>query len=201
MWRPWRKAPDKDRQEIAEEPEAVPPPPKPAIAARRRSRLSDDIGLGLIGVSVGLGCAFFPWYVFFNQEKFGIRPVRFDSEVPAVAGLQSSTPQIMRTADPSEINDVDELQLDTFATGTTPSADEAKPDAPELARQPFPERDVPYRLVHIANGRAMIEDASGLWIVKRGSMLPDMTRVTSIEQRDGEWVVVTSGDRVMTLTR
>lgn len=197
MWRPGRKPSPAGDEDAVDEPEL---PPRPAIA-RKPSRLSDDIGLGLIGVSIGLGCAFFPWYVFFNQEKFGIRAVRFDSDIPAVVGLRSSTPQIMRTADPSEINDVDELQLDTFATGTTPSAGEANADAPKVARQPFPERDVPYRLVHVANGRAMIEDASGLWIVKRGSMLPDMTRVTSIEQRDGEWVVVTSSDRVLTLTR
>jgi len=46
----------------------------------------------------------------------------------------------------------------------------------------------------------MIEDDSGLWIVQRGSTLPDMTKVTSIEQRDSGWVVVTSGKRVLAIT-
>jgi hypothetical protein len=47
----------------------------------------------------------------------------------------------------------------------------------------------------------MIEDESGLWIVQRGSTLPDMTTVTSIEQRDGGWVVVTSAKQVLTLSQ
>ena len=33
----------------------------------------------------------------------------------------------------------------------------------------------------------MIEDDSGLFIVQRGSMLPDSSRVASIEQQDGRW--------------
>ena len=37
----------------------------------------------------------------------------------------------------------------------------------------------------------MIEDDSGLFIVQRGSMLPEFSRVASIEERDGRWVLVT----------
>ncbi len=44
----------------------------------------------------------------------------------------------------------------------------------------------------------MMEDDSGFFIVQRGSTLPDSTRVTAIEQRDGKWVVLTSGNEVMT---
>ena len=57
-----------------------------------------------------------------------------------------------------------------------------------------------FRLVHVANGRAMIEDDAGLWVVQAGSMLPDSSRVAGIEQRDGKWVLVTSTDRVVALT-
>jgi len=173
----------------------------PAYAAPKRRRIGDDLLLGLFGVALGLGCALFPWYVFFNQEKFGIRAVKFDSTSPSSGGATSSTPQIARTADPAETTNLPTGGLDQLATGTTPRAAETKGEAPSLLKQPFPTQDVPFRLVHIANGRAMIEDASGLWIVQRGSVLPDMSRVTAIEQRDGQWVLVTNSDRVIGLTR
>ena len=47
----------------------------------------------------------------------------------------------------------------------------------------------------------MIEDDAGLWIVQRGSTLPDSSRVSSIEQRDGKWVLVTSTDQVIELSK
>jgi hypothetical protein len=56
-------------------------------------------------------------------------------------------------------------------------------------------------MVHVANGRAMIEDDAGLWIVQRGSILPDSSQVSSIEQRNGKWVMVTSTDQVIELSR
>ena len=43
----------------------------------------------------------------------------------------------------------------------------------------------------------MIEDSAGLWVVQPGSTLPDSSRVRSIEQRKGKWVLVTSTDRVL----
>jgi hypothetical protein len=55
--------------------------------------------------------------------------------------------------------------------------------------------------VHVANGRAMIEDDAGLWIVQPGSTLPDDSQVASIEKRDGKWVLVTSANRVIGLTK
>ena len=47
----------------------------------------------------------------------------------------------------------------------------------------------------IANGRAMIEDDTGLFIVQRGSILPDTSRVAAIEERDGRPVLVTDAGR------
>lgn len=59
---------------------------------------------------------------------------------------------------------------------------------------------LPYKLVHIANGRAMIEDEHGVTIVERGSRLPDNNQVEAIEQREGRWVMVTSADEILTAT-
>ena len=82
------------------------------------------------------------------------------------------------------------MQLDLFATGTLPQTpDDARARRPGLDRAALPGRLAEFQLVHVANGRAMIEDDAGLWIVQRGSTLPDNSqRRQSIEQRDGKWV-------------
>lgn len=209
MWR--RRAEDRGAAEaarpLAGSPKAAVPlagSAKPAVPRRikpaRRGRLTEDILLGLIGAALGLGSAFFPWYVFFNQEKFGIRAVKLDSEIQSVDGLSSSTPQMTRIADPAQIKEITSLELDRLPTGTTPQDEQSTGSIPAIVEQPYPHHEAAFRVVHIENGRAMIEDESGLWIVQRGSTLPDMTRVTSIEQRDGTWVVVTSGKQVLTLS-
>jgi hypothetical protein len=174
-----------------------------AVAARRaskKSRLREDLLLGLFGVGLGLGCALFPWYVFFNQEKFGIRAVQFEGGGDnARSGGVVATPQIARIPNFPEVKE--EPELDQFATGTTPPNEEAKDETAKLLEQPFPPQDVPFRLVHVVNGRAMIQDDTGLWIVQRGSVLPDMSRVAAIEERQGAWVLVTSTNQVIGLTR
>jgi hypothetical protein len=45
----------------------------------------------------------------------------------------------------------------------------------------------------------MIEDDGGLFVVQPGSSLPDATTVASIEQRDGNWVLVNSNGSVFTV--
>jgi hypothetical protein len=47
----------------------------------------------------------------------------------------------------------------------------------------------------------MIQDDTGLWIVQRGSVLPDSSRVSAIEQRGGKWVLVTSTGQVVELSK
>lgn len=181
---------------------ATPPMPQ-RLRPPKRARLTEDILLGLFGVALGLGSAFFPWYVFFNQEKFGIRAVKLDSDIQSVDGLSSSTPQMPRIADPAEIREITSLDLDRLPIGTTPREEpdgQATGSVPAIIEQPYPHHEAEFRVIHIENGRAMIEDNSGLWIVQRGSTLPDMTKVTSIEQRDSGWVVVTSGKRVLAIT-
>ena len=93
--------------------------------------------------------------------------------------------------------DVPEPPLDSFTTATL--AAEQQTETPGVDDQPFPgdaSGASAFRVVHVANGRAMIEDDSGLWIVERGATLPDNSRVRSIEQRGGNWVIVTTDSRV-----
>jgi hypothetical protein len=168
---------------------------------RKRERSSDVIVAGL-GIALGLVCAFFPWYVFFNQEKFGIRAVQFSGGNASEIAPQNLTYQPSLVGQGFSVEDVPLLELDRIATGTVPG--EGDPSATEvpLSDQPFPgdlEPPPEYRVVHIANGRAMIEDKEGLYVVQTGSILPDKSRVASIEQRDGSWVVVTSTDKIVPL--
>lgn len=170
-----------------------------STAPGKRGRRSDLIIAGL-GIALGFGCAVFPWYIFFNQEKFGIRAVKFegngDRTQPVTLGSSGE-----RVGAPMSAEDIPPMQLDLFATATTSSGDEDDGDAKriEALDQPFPGDDVRFRLVYAAAGRAMIADETGMWVVQRGSLLPDNSKVAGIEQRDGKWVLVTSAEKVVEL--
>jgi hypothetical protein len=166
-----------------------------AQATPRRRDRRGDLTVAALGITLGLICAMFPWYIFYNPDKFGPPVIRLGGRVdlrPSNGiGAGYDRPGILlQGEDPA-------ADLDLVSTGTTSA------DTPEKARekaaenQPFPGPPVPFKVVHIENGRAMMEDDSGFFIVQRGSVLPDSTRVTAIEQRAGKWVVLTSGDEVM----
>lgn len=174
---------------------------KPALTqqAKPRKRDRSDIVVAGLGVTLGLTCALFPWYIFFNQEKFGVREFVFE-------GRGSMTPPSNLVYQPALINqpfstgEVPRMNLDFFPTATLP-AEEDEIRAVPASEQPFPSDLITFRLVHVANGRAMIQDEDGLWVVQRGSRLPDASEVASIEQRNGNWVLVTTLDKVVELQR
>lgn len=175
---------------------------KPAEEARQPSaprpdRRGDLIIAGL-GLALGLGCALFPWYIFLNQEKFGVRALEFSGggQAGRMPGL-SLRGRVDRPTNQAKEDDLAISALDPFATGALPDRRQFTPPA----EQPFPAEPVEFHLVHIANGRAMIADDAGLWVVQRGSPLPDNSRVSAIEQRGGEWVLVTSADKVLKLAQ
>lgn len=172
-----------------------------APPARRKDRRGDLMIAGL-GIAIGLASALFPWYIFFNPEKFGVRALKFagdgqsEQSVPLALGQQPE-----RVGAPMSVEDIPPMQLDLFATGSLRPVEDQGPGVPGVGQQPFPGPAVNFTLVHVANGRAMVQDQSGLWVVQRGSVLPDSSRVASIEQRDGKWVLVTSREDVVELQR
>lgn len=178
------------------------PKSKGSSQAALEGTRSSDLTIAALGITLGLICALFPWYIFFNQEKFGVRAMKFEGGGVTASGPIALGPQPQRVGAPMNIEDVPVMQLDFFATGTLPDkkgdSDGAAP--PGLDEQPFPAEIQQFKLVHIANGRAMIEDDAGLWVVQPGSVLPDSSQVVSIEKRDGNWVLVTSNDHVLELT-
>jgi len=172
----------------------------PAQEAGRRDRRS-DLTLAALGVTLGLICALFPWYIFFNPDEFGVRAMRFGGSgggtEPIVLGAQPE-----RVGAPVAIQEPPLMELDLRTTGTATSDHTAEDDedTPGLAEQPFPVPVASFRLVQIANGRAMIEDDTGLFVVQAGSALPDSTRVKAIEQRDGRPVLVTDSGTVLEIS-
>lgn len=192
----WRARDDQPR------PLAVDPQPtrawslKALLSAARRRYSRADIVLFASGIALSGVCAFFPWYVFFNQQQFGVRGVKMD--MPSTGSVSTGVGPAGRNAGPVRDIARDESGLDSFTTGTLPQPREEE-EASETAaiEQPFPAPVPEFDLVHVANGRAMIQDDMGLFVVQRGSLLPDNTKVASIEQRNGRWVVVTTGDRIL----
>jgi hypothetical protein len=177
-----------------------PQPPKAEFPrlANKSDRRSDFV-VAALGITLGLICALFPWYIFYNQDQFGVQAIKFGGR-GANAGRAAGATQIERASAPLTAKDIPAAGVDLLATGTVPDAAEQASQVPGIDQQPFP-ADARFRVVHVANGRAMIEDDAGVWIVQRGSILPDSSRVSAIEQRGGKWVLVTSTDQVIELTQ
>ncbi|MFN3765536.1 MAG: hypothetical protein ACK4R3_08200 [Aliihoeflea sp.] len=161
----------------------------------RRGLTKGDLVITAGGLGLAFACAAFPWYVFMNQDQFGPREMRFSGNMTP-GSLAPSTAQPPLVMSPMTPDEFPMMELDLFATGTT-GADEPRKAA--ASPQPFPGELPAYRLVHVANGRAMIEDDGGIFVVQPGSTLPDGTSVSNIEQREGKWVLVNSNGSVLTV--
>src|SRR6266568_2947280 len=55
-----------------------PQPPKAQFPrlGKKDDRRSDFV-VAALGITLGLICALFPWYIFFNQEQFGVQAIKF----------------------------------------------------------------------------------------------------------------------------
>ena len=162
-------------------------------APPRASRTGDRV-LTILGLSIAAAAAFFPWYVFFNADKFGVQMTNWDG----TRDLPDLPPRNVFSVSPLAMTDNTENTaepLDDLVTATVANTgDRKKRNIKE--DQPFPGKS-DFRLLHVANGRALIEDSSGMYMVRVGSILPDESRLASLEQREGKWVIVTSNGAVV----
>ncbi len=156
----------------------------------------------LAGTGILLACAagLFPWYVFFNEEKFGIRVAGWERtrDLPEGPGRNvfSVSPLALVDDDKGDAPKTPEAAVDPVITATVSQLGEDNKNASDVPpEQPFPGRSG-FKLLHVANGRALIEDVSGMYMVRVGSILPDNSRVATLEQRDGKWVIITSTGEV-----
>jgi hypothetical protein len=164
---------------------------KAGARGKAPSRVTDKLLVGA-GITLAAASAFFPWYVFLNADQFGLRinPLEQTRDLPPVPARQvfSVSPLAMVDRTKDETLPVDLTDALTTATVSSLGREElgARP-----ADQPMPGRGA-FRLLHVANGRAMIEDGSGMYMVRVGSILPDNSKLATLEQRDGRWVIITS---------
>jgi hypothetical protein len=176
-------------------------PEKPKLMPKARKISSDTVIAGL-GIALGLTCALFPWYIFMNPEKFKLEGYHFSGS-PQAAHSASSNSRPVRIGDAMKLPETSQAALDVFPTGTVPDPG-TKKSASDEKDQPFPgdtPKEPEFNLIEVANGRAMIEDADGIWVVKVGSPLPNDSRVASIEKRAGNWVLVTTAKDVVPLRK
>jgi len=171
-----------------------------AIRWRRSShpKSHSELATAALGITLGLVCALFPWYVFYNPDQFGIRAMKFTGQNKLATGPSglSTLPDKVGLPMSADV----QLPLDPFSTGSLPfPMRDKEATAAALVDQPFPAETAPFRVIHATLGRAMIEDDGGLYVVQPGSVLPDNSRVEAIEQRDGGWIVMTSNDAVLTV--
>lgn len=178
---------------------AKPPVARTAAKPAREKRSRGDIALIAGGVALAVGCAMFPWYIFFNQEKFDAPRVVFSGvEVTPSADGGSATPVLPRSGDVDvRLVDVPQLKLDDMPTASLPDDVETKKTVP-LDQQPLPTGKPNFKVVHFSPGRAMVEDDTGIWVVQPGSPLPDGSRVRSISRKDGRWALLTNTGQVLT---
>lgn len=168
--------------------------PVSPLAPKRKGLFTADRVIGWSGAALALIAAFFPWYVFFNEDKFGLDYIRqiASRDLPEWAG------RAVVNASPSGIGDRDKNAAlprpeDQIITGTVPNEEAAEESNQEASvpAQPFPAAPRAFRLLHVIKDKAMIEDRTGIYVVHAGDTLPDLSKVASLEQRDGKWVIVT----------
>lgn len=175
-------------------------PVKPVRAPKKTSKLSDHMVLA-VGIVLAGASAFFPWYVFLNEDKFGIKvtPMDHTRDLPPghARNVFSVSPLAMvdNSRDDQPKPPID--PIDNITTATTSSVGAVRQGPPQdlLEEQPLPGRGG-FRLMHVSNGRALIEDAAGMYMVRVGSILPDNSRLATLEQRDGKWVIVTTAGEI-----
>jgi hypothetical protein len=162
-----------------------------------------DMALSATGVTLAVFAAFFPWYVFFNYEQFApkygemVQNMRRDLPVFAPKPVFSVSPSasININQRPPGLAMQVPPGLDDITTATVPGEDadrkKARSDTGALD-QPMPGAAGSFRLLHVAGGRALVEDASGIYMVGIGEVLPDNSKLVSIEQQAGKWLITTS---------
>ena len=165
---------------------------------RKDGRRLGDRVLTATGIALAAASALFPWYVFLNGEKFGIRTPTFEHTRDLPPGQPRNVMSVSPLAmvDNSDDDEVPAPEpVDSLTTATTSALGDEEERGRLLEIQPFPGKSA-FRLLHVTNGRALIEDGAGMYMVRVGSILPDNSKLARIEQRDGRWAIVTSSGEI-----
>jgi hypothetical protein len=168
-------------------------------AQRRRSIRDFDRVLTTSLIIMAGAAAALPWYVFFNPDKFGISGAGWEAlkHVPQRegGGVAAIIPHVDEGMTSEGQDETPDMNLDALTTATVPTAGAEQDTIGEGKSQPFP-GGTKFKLLHVSNGRALIEDKSGMFLVQIGSMLPDESKLISMSNVDGKWQIVTSSGEI-----
>lgn len=171
-----------------------------AASLKKFGIASSEQGVTWVAISLATLAALFPWYVFFNADKFGVSGEMGDH----TRDLPHTGPREVFSVSPMAMinrNKDDSLMIElppdplTTATVSNKGKERQSDNGAAPTDQPFPGK-ANFKLLHVANGRALIEDSSGLYMLKVGSILPDESKLTKIEKRDGEWLIESSSGAI-----
>lgn len=166
-----------------------------ALKREKKPVVGGDRVMAGVGIAIAAAAAFFPWYVFFNEDKFGMNVANMDRtrDLPHTGPREVFSVSPMAMVNRNKDDRTFPVVPDPLTTATVSETGKERQNAQAATRedQPFPGQSG-FRLLHVANGRALIEDGSGMYMVRVGSILPDNARLAKIEQRNGAWVIVTS---------
>ncbi len=173
----------------------------PSPRRRKTESRTTDTMLATLGVMLAAFAAFFPWYVFVNPQYFKITGtskgmVRDLPELP-FRNVVSVSPMASKDNDSNSVPPESIDQVRTASTPDTTESIKSKRETGDALSQPFPAAESSFRLVHVANGKALIQDQRGMFVVGVGDVLPDNSRLSTLTQRDGVWAIITSkGDTI-----
>ena len=145
---------------------------------------------GAAGLCLAVVSLYFPWHAYFHPESYSPPQISFSGNSEIFGEPEDRLPRTNSAA----LKPVDGDILDPLVTGTV-TKDETGPAS--AAEQPFPEADLSYSVVFVANKRALIRDESGIFMIGVSSRLPDGSKVTSIRKTDRGWEVLTSENKVL----
>ncbi|OJF94279.1 flagellar protein [Pararhizobium antarcticum] len=156
-----------------------------------------DKALGAAGIVLAAIATFFPWYAFLHQDTFSM-PAPWSGATRDLAEKVGSGTVASLSSDGKPESDPEiRTAVDELFTATVPmsAVDDTSASEKDGIDQPFPGSSG-FKLMHVANGRALIEDASGMYLVRVGSVLPDNSRLATLEKREGSWVLITTNGDV-----
>jgi hypothetical protein len=164
-------------------------------AVKKRSIRDFDRMLTGGMIIVAATAAALPWYVFFNPEKFGISGNGWEAlkHVPQRngGGVTAIVPHVDEGLTSDGRKDATKADIDALTTATVQTTGQGQNSNTDGKFQPFP-GGTRFKLLHVSNGRALIEDKSGMFLVQIGSVLPDESRLLSMTNVEGKWQIVTS---------
>ncbi|MEX0346169.1 MAG: hypothetical protein AB3N20_14690 [Rhizobiaceae bacterium] len=153
-----------------------------------------DSFLLVIGLLLAAGSLYFPWHVYHNEDAVILPRLQFSGQ----GDLYGEAEDRIVPGQAGFVSPVSGQLIDPVITGSVTSEELSETDEAELTEVAGVKIRTDYIVLHTANGLALVRDADSLFIVRKGSTLPDGSRVDSISGNNGVWEVTTSeGYRIL----